>query len=151
MQFPNWDVVWYVRISRFGQKDFTNRGERKRNLTQITVSGFVWTAFIYIWSAASSVRYVISPTLENDIKGFGVMILHSSRLGRAAGQVKHNIFSWSSSCLLGQHGSCSSSQLPVELSENMLQNLFLNLPPQSVQGSRIRLVRGLVNFVPALA
>ena len=25
-----------------------------------------------------------------------------------------------------------SDQLPVELSENMLQNLFLNLPPQTV-------------------
>ena len=33
---------------------------------------------------------------------------------------------------LGQHGSCSSAQLPVELSENLLQNLFLNLPPRTV-------------------
>ena len=33
--------------------------------------------------------------------------------------------------LLGQRGSCSSAQLPVELSENLLQNLFLNLPPHS--------------------
>ena len=32
-----------------------------------------------------------------------------------------NMFSGSSPCLLGQHGSCSSAQLPVELSENMLQ------------------------------
>ena len=37
------------------------------------------------------------------------------------------------SCLLGLHGSCSSAQLPVELSESMLQNIFLNLPPQTVQ------------------
>ena len=44
-----------------------------------------------------------------------------------------SIFSGSSPCLLGQHGSCSSSQLPVDLSENMLQNLFLNLPPHSVE------------------
>ena len=29
-------------------------------------------------------------------------------------------------------GSCSSAQLPVEFSENILQNLFHNLPPQSV-------------------
>ena len=43
------------------------------------------------------------------------------------------MFSGSSPCLLGQHGSCSSAQLPVEFSENMLQNLFLNLPPQTVQ------------------
>ena len=43
-----------------------------------------------------------------------------------------NMFSGSSPCLLGQHGSCSSAQLPVELSENMLQNLLLNLPPQTV-------------------
>ena len=34
--------------------------------------------------------------------------------------------------MLGQHGSCSVAQLPVELSENMLQNIFLNLPPHSV-------------------
>ena len=33
------------------------------------------------------------------------------------------MFSGSPPCLLGQHGSCSSAQL----SENMLQNLFLNL------------------------
>ena len=37
MQFPICDVVWFVKFSRFGQKDFTNRGERKRNLTQIIV------------------------------------------------------------------------------------------------------------------
>ena len=43
-----------------------------------------------------------------------------------------SMFSGNSPCLLGQHGSCSSAQLPVELSENMLQNLFLNLPPQTV-------------------
>ena len=39
-----------------------------------------------------------------------------------------NMFSGSSPCLPGQHGSCSSAQLPVELSENMLQNLLLNQP-----------------------
>ena len=43
-----------------------------------------------------------------------------------------NMISGSSPCLLGQHGNCSSAQLPVELPENMLQNLFLNLPPQTV-------------------
>ena len=42
------------------------------------------------------------------------------------------MFSGSSPCLLEQHGSCSSDQLPMEHSENMLQNLFLNLPPQTV-------------------
>ena len=35
-------------------------------------------------------------------------------------------------CLLGQHGSHSSSQLHVELSGNMLHNLFPDLPPHSV-------------------
>ena len=44
-----------------------------------------------------------------------------------------SMFSGSSPCLLGQHGSCSSAQLPVELVENMQQNLFLDLPPHSVQ------------------
>ena len=45
------------------------------------------------------------------------------------------MFSESSPCWLGQHGSCSSAQLPVELSEIMLQNLFLNLLPHSVFAS----------------
>ena len=48
-----------------------------------------------------------------------------------------NMFSGSSPCLLGQHGSCSSAQLPVELSVNMLQNLFLNLPPHSVLNANL--------------
>ena len=43
-----------------------------------------------------------------------------------------NVFSGSSPCLLGQHSSCGSAKLPVELSENMLQNLLHNLPPQAV-------------------
>ena len=34
------------------------------------------------------------------------------------------VFSESSSCLLWQHGSCSTAQRPVELSENILQYLF---------------------------
>ena len=42
------------------------------------------------------------------------------------------MFFRSSPCLLGQHGSCSSAQLPVELSQNMLQNLFHNLLPHPV-------------------
>ena len=42
------------------------------------------------------------------------------------------MFSESSPKLLGLHGSCSSAKLPVELSENILQNLLLNLPPQTV-------------------
>ena len=33
------------------------------------------------------------------------------------------MFSESSPCLLGQHGSCITAQRPVELSENILQNL----------------------------
>ena len=37
MQFPICEVVRFVKFSRFGQKDFTNRGERKRKLTQIIV------------------------------------------------------------------------------------------------------------------
>ena len=48
-----------------------------------------------------------------------------------------NMFSRSSPCLLGQHGSCSIAQWSVELSENMLQNLLLNLPPQTVEVFRI--------------
>ena len=34
--------------------------------------------------------------------------------------------------LLGQHGSNSTAKGPVELLENILQNLLLNLPPQTV-------------------
>ena len=48
-----------------------------------------------------------------------------------------NMFSGSSPCLLGQHGICSSAQLPVELSEDMLQNIFLTLPPQTVSSELI--------------
>ena len=42
------------------------------------------------------------------------------------------MFSESSSCLLGQHGNCSSAQQPVELSEKNLNNCFNKLPPQTV-------------------
>ena len=54
-----------------------------------------------------------------------------------------SMFSWSSPCLLGQHGSCSTAQLPVDLSENMLQNLFPNLPPQTVQSWALQVPIGL--------
>ena len=69
-------------------------------------------------------------------------------LGRGASRAAHNIlctawggnlfwrfcilFSERSPCLLGQHGSCSTAQRPGELSENILQNLFHKLPPQTV-------------------
>ena len=43
-----------------------------------------------------------------------------------------SIFSKSSSCLLGQHGSCSAAQQPGELSENILQNFLNKLPPQTL-------------------
>jgi len=43
-----------------------------------------------------------------------------------------DMFSESSLCLHGLHGSCSSAQLPVEIPENMLLNLLLNLPSQTV-------------------
>ena len=52
--------------------------------------------------------------------------------GRYSKMFCFKLFSWSSPCLLGQDGSCSSAKLPVEPSENMLQNLLLNLPPQTV-------------------
>ena len=57
-----------------------------------------------------------------------------------------------SHCLLGQHGSRSSAKLPVELSGNMLQNLFLNLPPHSVRiylFQELNVVRGNVAEVDA--
>ena len=46
-------------------------------------------------------------------------------LGRAVGCVKGFVtcFLEVHFALLGQHGSCNSAQLPVELSENTLQNL----------------------------
>ena len=37
MLFPICDVVRFVKFSPFGKKDYTNRGERKRKLTQIIV------------------------------------------------------------------------------------------------------------------
>ena len=48
-----------------------------------------------------------------------------------------NMFSGSSPCLLWQHGSYRSAQLPGELSENMLQNLLHKLPPQTLCVSMI--------------
>ena len=48
------------------------------------------------------------------------------------------MFSESSPCLLGQHGSCSTAQRPVELSKNILKNIFHNLPPQTVHVHSIR-------------
>ena len=62
--------------------------------------------------------------------------VYSNSLGRQVECKRFcNMFSGSSPSLLRQHGSCSSALLPVELSENMLQNLFLNLPPQTVPSS----------------
>ena len=43
------------------------------------------------------------------------------------------MFSESSPCLLGQHGSCSTAKRPGELSENILQNLRNKLPSQTVR------------------
>ena len=43
-----------------------------------------------------------------------------------------SMFSGSFPCLLGQHGSCSSAQLPVELSEESKQNLRNKWPPHPV-------------------
>ena len=50
------------------------------------------------------------------------------------------MFSESSPCLLGEHGSCSTAQRPVELSENILQNLFHNLPPQTCASTSVRIL-----------
>ena len=47
------------------------------------------------------------------------------------------MFSESSPCLLGQHGSSSTAQWPVELSENILQNLRNKLPPKTVFNCRL--------------
>ena len=53
-----------------------------------------------------------------------------------------NLFSKSSPCLLGLHGSCSIAQQPVELSENSLQNLRNKWPPHPVG-----VVHGACSFV----
>ena len=42
------------------------------------------------------------------------------------------MFSESSSCLLGQHESCSAAQRPGELSENILHNLFRVVAPDCI-------------------
>ena len=49
------------------------------------------------------------------------------------------MFSESSPCLLGQHGSCSTAQRPVELSENVLNNHFSqpDSAPQTVNAPRL--------------
>ena len=48
------------------------------------------------------------------------------------------MFSESSLCLLGQHGSCSTAQQPVELSINISQNLQNKLLPQTVLHQQIK-------------
>ena len=40
-------------------------------------------------------------------------------------------------------GSCSTVQQPVELSENILQNLFYKLPPQRVEGHLFHHLQGV--------
>ena len=52
LQFPICDVIWFVKFSRFGQKDLTNRGERKRKLTQIIVR------FRHLRSLGQSLQYI---------------------------------------------------------------------------------------------
>ena len=49
-----------------------------------------------------------------------------------------NTFSESSLCLLGQHGSCSTAERPVELSINISQNLQNKLLPQTVLHQQIK-------------
>ena len=70
---------------------------------------------------------------EKEGYDWGVVLLLTKQSG-AAGCVKGFVtcFLEVPIALLGQHGSCSSAQLPVELSENISLNLFLNLPPQTV-------------------
>ena len=46
------------------------------------------------------------------------------------------MLSESSPILLGQKGTCSTAQQHGELSENILQNLFNKLPPQTVRRPR---------------
>ena len=53
-------------------------------------------------------------------------------LGRQVVNKVLYFFLESSPCLLGQHGSCSTAQLPGELSEHILQNLRNKLAPQTV-------------------
>ena len=48
--------------------------------------------------------------------------------------------------MLGQHASCSTAQQPVELSENISQNLFFPLPPQTVANYIIQ--NFIMEFVP---
>ena len=56
MQFPICDVVWFVKFSRFGLKEFTNRGERKRKLTQIIVR-FRLEAPLFAWAVPAIHTY----------------------------------------------------------------------------------------------
>ena len=44
----------FVKFSRFGQKDLTNRGERKRKLTQIIVRESLALAPPFAWAVLSA-------------------------------------------------------------------------------------------------
>ena len=49
--------------------------------------------------------------------------------------------------MLGQYGSCSTAQWPVELSKNIIQNLFNKLPHQTVDSA----VNRVGSLVPILS
>ena len=71
---------------------------------------------------------------EKEGYDWGVVLLLTKQSG-ATGCVKGFVTCFLEVPLacLGSMAAASLVQLPVELSENMLQNLFLNLPPQTVQ------------------
>ena len=73
-----------------------------------------------------------APTRVNLVNSITILLQICTVWGGRLSKRFFNMFSGSSPCLLGQHGSCSSAYLPVELSENMLLNLLLDLLPQTV-------------------
>ena len=87
--------------------------------------------------------HAIKPTLERNrylalfhLRGFihptiAKRYIQGAAAGWAQGFV--NCFLKVPPCLLGQHISCSTAQRPVELSENILQNLVHNLLPHLVE------------------
>ena len=73
-------------------------------------------------------RYYITKKARSIVHSFAIYTVWGIRLWKRFCKM----FSESSPCLLGQHGSCITAQRPVELSENILQNFFQNLTPQTV-------------------
>ena len=96
-------LLWYYPVAR-------------RNFLLIT---FNWDVQCQNFSRGIKLKTASLRSLINCYLSTGLFIRSRKRCCK--------MFSESSFCFLGQHGSCSTGQRPLELSENILQNLSHDL------------------------